>query len=144
MKKRSAGISYRKLISHAQKAKRYSYSPYSKFRVGAALLTTDGKIYTGCNIENSSYGLTICAERTAIFNAISQGARKFRALAIVSDYGDFTPPCGACRQVLMDLASNIDLIFNNRKGEYLVVSLNELLPMPFLPVNLHQTKTKRS
>jgi len=144
MKKRFAGISYEKLISYAQKARRYSHSPFSKFRVGAALLTSQGKIYTGCNIENSSYGLTICAERTAVFKAISDGARNFEAIAVVSDHGDFTPPCGACRQVLMELAPNIDFVLGKSRGKYLVLKMDELLPMPFLPSNLVQKKAKRS
>jgi len=104
--------------------------------VGAALLATDGQIYTGCNIENSSYGLTICAERTAIFKAISEGERNFRAIAVVSDAKGYTPPCGACRQVLMDLAGNIDFIMANSKGDMEIVKLKDLLPLAFTQRNL--------
>ena len=124
-------MKYTKLIEAANRAKRNSYSPYSKFRVGAALLSKTGKIFTGCNIENSSYSLTICAERTAIFKAISEGNRKFKAIAITSDMKDIVPPCGACRQVLSDLAGNIDVILVGTKNKIEITKLNSLLPMPF-------------
>ena len=132
-------MDYRKLVRHARTARKYSYSPYSRFRVGAAILTSDGTVFTGCNIENSSLGLTICAERTAIFKAVSEGHRKFQAMAVVSDEKGFTTPCGACRQVLMDLADNIDFVMSDRKGLIRVVPLKELLPHPFGKKNL---KTK--
>ena len=124
-------MNYKKLIEAAQKAKENSYSPHSKFRVGAAIITQSGKIYTGCNIENSSYSLTICAERTAIFKAVSEGQRKFAAIAIVTDLKDPIPPCGACRQVLMDMAGDIDVIIAGNKGDNIVYKLSKLLPMPF-------------
>lgn len=124
-------IRYRKLVAAAKTAKGYSYSPYSRFRVGAALLTSRGKIYTGCNVENSSYGLTICAERTAIFKAVSEGEKEFFAIAVVSDSKDSTPPCGACRQVLMELARNIDFVMADRKGNPRIMKLTALLPYPF-------------
>ena len=127
---------YIELAKAAQKAKLNSYSPFSKFRVGAALLTKDGTIFTGCNIENSSYGLTICAERVAIFNAISSGASKFKAIAIVSDDLGFTSPCGACRQVLSDLASDIDFIMIDSKERFKILKLKSLLPFAFTGKNL--------
>ncbi|MEX0736103.1 MAG: cytidine deaminase, partial [Bacteroidota bacterium] len=99
---------YIELVETARRAKRRAFAPYSHFHVGAALLSGNGRIYSGCNVEISTYALTICAERTAIFKAISEGERNFKAIAVVSDDPDFTPPCGACRQVLMDLAGNID------------------------------------
>ena len=120
-----------KLAKAAQKAKLNAYSPFSKFRVGAALLTEDGTIYTGCNIENSSFGLTICAERVAIFNAISSGASKFTAIAVVSDNYGFTPPFGACRQVLSDLAGNIDFVMIDSKERFKTLKLTTLLPFAF-------------
>lgn len=120
-----------KLILAAHKAKKHSYSPYSKFRVGAALLTSSGKIITGCNIENSSYSLTICAERTAIFKAVSEGHKRFKAIVIASDSSNFIPPCGACRQVLSDLAGNIDVFLSNKKHEVLQLKMEDFLPMPF-------------
>jgi cytidine deaminase len=131
---------YRKLAKAAQKAKLNAYSPFSKFRVGAALLTKDGTIFTGCNIENSSYGLTICAERVAIFNAISSGASKFMAIAVVSDDPGFTPPCGACRQVLSDLAGDIDFVMMNSKERLKIVKLTSLLPFSFTRKNLMRTQ----
>lgn len=124
-------MKYKRLISHAQKAKEHSYSPHSNFRVGAAILTKDGKIFSGCNIENSSYSLTICAERTAIFKAISEGHRKFSAIAITSDLKEEIPPCGACRQVLFDLAGNIDVIMVGKNNSTKTGKLADLLPIPF-------------
>jgi cytidine deaminase len=136
-------MNYRSLVQLAQTARKYSYSPYSHFRVGAAILTTTGKTYTGCNIENSSFGLTLCAERTAIFKAISEGEKHFKAIAVVSGEDGFTTPCGACRQVLMDLAGNIDCVMSNRKGQIRVARLNDLLPHPFGRKNLRK-RTHRS
>jgi cytidine deaminase len=136
-----AGINmpkYKAIVDAARKAKRGAYAPYSKFRVGAALKTKDGKIYTGCNIEISTYGLTLCAERVAIFKAFSEGERYFDCIAIVSDLPDFCPPCGACLQVLMDLAGNIDFVMANGKGKYRVLKLSALLPVPFGPDHLRR------
>jgi cytidine deaminase len=127
---------YRKLAKAAQKAKLNAYAPFSKFRVGAALLTKNGTIFSGCNIENSSYGLTICAERVAIFKAISSGASKFTAIAVVSDDQGFTPPCGACRQVLSDLAGDIDFVMMDSKERFKILKLSSLLPFAFTGKNL--------
>ena len=124
-------MKYKKLIDAAMRAKNNSYSPYSNFRVGAALLTKTGKIFTGCNIENSSYSLTICAERTAIFKAVSEGQQNFKAIAISSDMKEIIPPCGACRQVLMDLALDIDVILSGSNNKPIIIKLSKLLPMPF-------------
>jgi len=133
-------MNYRTLVKHAQTARKYSYSPYSRFRVGAAILTSDGQIFTGCNIENSSFGLTVCAERTAIFKAVSEGQKKFKAIAIVSGEEGYTAPCGACRQVLLDLAENIDVVMINRKGEMRILKMKDLLPHPFGRKNLRKRK----
>ena len=130
---------YKDLAEAAQMAKLKAYSPFSKFRVGAAILTRDNKIFTGCNIENSSYGLTICAERVAIFNAISSGASKFSAIAVISDSPTFTPPCGACRQVLLDLAGDIDFVMVDSKNHFKVLKLATLLPFAFTEKNLKQS-----
>jgi cytidine deaminase len=130
---------YNELAQAAQKAKLHAYSPYSKFRVGAAILTEDGDIFTGCNIENSSYGLTICAERVAVFNAISSGATKFKAIAVVSDDYGFTPPCGACRQVLSDLAGDIDYVMIDSKERSKILKLRSLLPFAFSGNNLKRS-----
>lgn len=119
------------LALKAVEAKNTSLPTYSNFHVGASLLTEEGKIYLGGNIETSSYSLTICAERTAVFKAISEGERKFKAIAIASDAPGFCPPCGACRQVLLDLCGDIDVVMINNKKEIKVLKLTELLPFAF-------------
>lgn len=131
---------YRQLVAAARKAKRFSYSPYSKFKVGAAILTPAGKIYTGCNIEDSSFGLTTCAEHTALVKAMSEGERKFVAIAVASDSSILTPPCGACRQVLMDLAGDVDVVMTNRRGRNRVMRLRDLFPHPFGAASFTQRK----
>lgn len=124
-------MNYKLLAQKAIEAKKNAVPTYSKFHVGAALLTTDDKIFTGCNIESSSYSLTICAERNAIFKAISEGERKFKALAIAGDMDDHISPCGACRQVISDLCGEIDIIRVSGKGEYQVNKTSEMLPFAF-------------
>jgi cytidine deaminase len=136
-------MSYKQLALAAKKAKKRAYAPFSEFHVGAALLGRNGKIYTGCNIENSSYGLTICAERTAIFRAYAEGVTNFRAIAVASDDDKFTPPCGACRQVLLDLAGNIDFVMIDSKNKLKIVKLKSLLPMAFTASNLIQIRRSR-
>jgi cytidine deaminase len=123
-------MDYKLLAEKANEAKSKALPPYSNFHVGAALLTEDNKIYSGCNVEVSSYSLTICAERNAVFKAISEGERKFKAIAIASDDKDFCPPCGACRQVISDLCGDIDVVMVNQKKELKIVKLSELLPFP--------------
>lgn len=134
---------YSALVKTALQAKKRAFAPYSKFRVGAALLASNGNVYSGCNVEISTYALTICAERTAIFKAISEGDRNFKAIAVVSDDSEFTPPCGACRQVLMDLAGNIDFIMINGKRKTKIMKLRELLPHAFGRKNLQRTLQKK-
>jgi cytidine deaminase len=124
-------MNYDQLAKKAIEAKKNALPTYSKFHVGAALITDEGKIYSGCNIESSSYSLTICAERTAIFKAISEGERKFKAIAVAGDTDDFISPCGACRQVISDLCGDIDIVRVNGKGEYQVNKTSELLPFAF-------------
>ena len=119
-----------KLIDTAIEQLKFSYTPYSNFKVGAALLTKSGKIYTGCNIENASYGLTNCAERTAIFKAVSEGRTNFKALAVVADTEGPCAPCGACRQVISEFDIP-QIILANLKGNYRAVGLDELLPFRF-------------
>ena len=121
------------LIQKAIEAREYSYSPYSHVKVGAALLTKEEKIFTGCNVENASYGLTICAERTAIFKAVSEGYREFKAIAIVLDDEQLGYPCGACRQVIREFSQDITIIMANTKGEYKISTIEELLPYSFGP-----------
>ncbi|HSP87448.1 MAG TPA: cytidine deaminase [Ignavibacteriaceae bacterium] len=130
-------MDHNQLAEKAIEAKSKALPPYSNFHVGAALLTDDGKIYLGANIENSSYSLTVCAERVAVFKAISEGERKFKTIAIASDDAGFCSPCGACRQVLNDLCgSEIDVILVNQKKELKILKLADLLPLPFGDSNL--------
>ena len=136
-------MDHKTLVSRARAAKKFSHSPYSRFRVGAAVLTSSGKVYTGCNIENSSYGLTVCAERTALFKAVSEGETSFTAIAITSDEKTATPPCGACRQVIMDLAGDIDVIMSTKSGKCTTLKATELLPYPFGGKNLKNVRRSR-
>ncbi|GBC82372.1 Cytidine deaminase [bacterium HR10] len=119
------------LIERATAARALAYAPYSEFAVGAAVLTADGRVFTGCNIENASYGLTICAERVALFKAVSEGARAFHRLAIVADTEALVSPCGACRQVLWEFAPDLLIISANLKGRMRMRPLRDLLPEPF-------------
>ncbi len=124
-------VKIRKLINIATVARDKSYSPYSSFPIGAALLTNDGEIFTGTNVENASYGLTNCAERTAIFKAVSEGYREYEAIAIVADTERPVPPCGSCRQVLQEFGNDIIVIMANLKGEHLQYTVSDLLPGAF-------------
>jgi cytidine deaminase len=121
---------YGKLLDIAKEVAKNSYSPYSKFKVGCAVLCDNGEIYLGTNIENASYGLTICAERVAIFNAISNGAKKITALAVYTDRKDVTP-CGACRQVIFEFSKNADIIYNSKNNKMKVTNIKSLLPDSF-------------
>jgi len=119
------------LLDAARAARLNAHAPFSKFKVGAALQTEDGKVITGCNVENATYGLTLCAERVAMFKAISEGHRRFVRVAVVADTEAPTPPCGACRQILWELGGDLEVILGNlvaEKGRYW---LRELLPVPF-------------
>ena len=127
-------MDYEDLIAKAMEARKKAFAPYSGFAVGAALLAKSGRVYTGCNVENASYGLSICAERTAVFKAVSEGERDFEAIAVVTEKG--VTPCGACRQVLMEFGEDIQVIVANRAGEYRVFTLQELLPEAFTPKHL--------
>ncbi len=124
------------LIRRAKEARKNAYSPYSKVIIGAAVLTSDGKIFTGCNIENSSFGLSNCAERTAVFKAVSEGHRKLEAVAIVGESEDFTRPCGACRQVLVEFGPEMRVIRRGIDGFSSDLSIKALLPEPFGPTFL--------
>ncbi|MCP4632897.1 MAG: cytidine deaminase [candidate division Zixibacteria bacterium] len=124
------------LIESAINALQNSYSPYSKFRVGAAVRSKSGNIFTGCNVENASYGLTICAERTALGNMVSEGETEVEAIAVVSDAGSIITPCGACRQFLREFANDDCRIICASGDDVEVYSLNELLPESFKPSDL--------
>jgi cytidine deaminase len=122
---------YDKLIAAARQARENAHAPYSNFRVGAALRAQSGRIYTGCNVENASYGLTCCAERVAIFKAISEGERGFDAIAVVTDTDKLTPPCGACRQLIWEFCGDVPVILANLKGKIEEERSGKLLPRPF-------------
>ncbi|TQR24418.1 cytidine deaminase [Bacillus safensis] len=126
------------LISEAVKARDFAYAPYSKFKVGAALLSNDGKVYGGCNIENAAYGMCNCAERTALFKAYSEGITSFQMLAVVADTDRPVSPCGACRQVISELcAPDMPVILTNLKGHIYETTVNQLLPGAFSPEDLN-------
>lgn len=131
-------ISDEALLAKAIEARQNAYARYSKFCVGAALLTCDGQIFCGANVENASYGLAMCAERTAIFTAVSAGMREFAKLAVVCDCPEGCLPCGACRQVMAEFTPNLALVLGTPEGEYQTTSLSLLLPQPFLPTHLQE------
>ncbi|MGH9729541.1 MAG: cytidine deaminase [Candidatus Acidiferrales bacterium] len=125
-----------KLIAAARQAREHAHAPFSDFRVGAAVRTKSGRTFSGCNVENASYGLTICAERVAIFKAISEGEREFDAIAVVTDADALTPPCGACRQIIWEFCGDVTVILANLKGKVERESSSKLLPRPFDSSNL--------
>lgn len=132
-------VDTKQLIEEAKVAREKAYVPYSKFKVGAALLTVDGKIYHGCNIENAAYSMCNCAERTAIFKAYSEGDTQYSLLAVVADTKRPVPPCGACRQVISELCSkDMKVVLSNLKGDIQEITVGDLLPGAFSPEDLHE------
>lgn len=126
-----------RLVEEAKKAREKAYVPYSKFGVGAALLTSEGKVYHGCNIENAAYSMCNCAERTALFKAFSEGERDFVSLAVIADTDRPVSPCGACRQVISELCPNtMKVVLANLKGDIEIVTIEQLLPGAFSPEDL--------
>jgi cytidine deaminase len=119
------------LIAAATVARENAHAPYSNFRVGAAVRARSGRVFTGCNVENSTYGLTLCAERVAIFKAISEGERGFDAVAVVTDTGALTPPCGACRQIIWEFCGDAEVVLADLKGKVEVHRMSALFPKPF-------------
>ena len=119
------------LLAAARAVRLNACAPFSGFQVGAALETADGRIITGCNVENATYGLTICAERVAVFKALSEGHRQFVRVAVVADTDDPTPPCGACRQILWEFGGDLEVILGNLTGETMRCQMKDLLPLPF-------------
>jgi cytidine deaminase len=119
------------LVDAARAVRKQAHAPFSKFQVGAALEADDGRIFTGCNVENATYGLTVCAERVAVFKAISEGARRFVSVAVVADTPIPTPPCGACRQILWEFCGDVELILANLNGSTERIQLSSLFPRPF-------------
>ena len=120
-----------KLVALAKEAMQHAYAPYSRFQVGAALLAKDGRVFTGCNVENASYGATNCAERTAVFKAVSEGCREFDAIAIVASSGEHIPPCGICRQVLAEFMPDGKVILDSHEKGMVTYLVRELLPLQF-------------
>ena len=119
------------LVAAARGAREHAVATFSGFKVGAAVETADGTIVTGCNVENASYGLTICAERVAIFKALSEGHREFVRVAVVADTETPTPPCGACRQIIWEFCGDIDVVMANLETITATLRMRELLPLPF-------------
>ncbi len=122
------------LVALATEARQRAYAPYSRFKVGAALLTSSGRVFTGCNVENAAYPLCLCAERTAVVKAVSEGEREFEAIAVVTENG--VTPCGACRQVLMEFGGDIRVIVADTEGHQRVYTTRQLLPDGFMPDQL--------
>jgi len=120
-----------KLIEAAGNVREKAYAPFSEFKVGAAVETKEGKIYTGCNVESASYGLTVCAERVAIWKAVSEGEKEFTKVAVVADTEELTPPCGVCRQIIWEFCGDVPVTFANLKGKVETVQMKELLPRAF-------------
>jgi cytidine deaminase len=119
------------LLEAALAAREFAHTPFSNFRVGAAVEDDTGRIYTGCNIENASYGLTLCAERVAVFKAISEGARRFTRIAVAADTDKLTPPCGACRQIVWEFCGDAELYLTNLKGMTEKMKMSDIFPRPF-------------
>ena len=120
-----------KLVEEALAAREQAHAPFSKFKVGAALEAENGRVFTGCNVENATYGLTVCAERVAVFKAISEGARKFKRIAVAADTEVLTPPCGACRQILWEFCGDVEVVLVNLHGKSETMRLKDLFPRPF-------------
>jgi len=132
------------LIEAAMAARVRSVAPFSNFLVGAALQTDTGQIYTGCNIESASYGLTVCAERVAIWKALSEGERNFTNLVIAADTESLTPPCGTCRQIIWEFAKNAEIVLVNGRGDRATVQIKDLLPRAFDARFLKEARSSRS
>jgi cytidine deaminase len=129
-------IEHEALVEAARQARENAHAPYSNFRVGAALRATSGRIFGGSNVENATYGLTVCAERVAIFKAMSEGERGFDAIAVVTDTDALTPPCGACRQLIWEFCGDVPVVLANLKGKSETLQMRELFPKPFDSRNL--------
>lgn len=127
---------YDPLVAAAKLARENAHAKFSDFKVGAALRAASGKVFGGCNVENATYGLTVCAERVAIFKAISEGERRFEAIAVVTDTDKLTPPCGACRQLIWEFCGDVPVVMANLKGKVEVQQMRELFPRPFDSSNL--------
>ena len=119
------------LVTAALAAREHAFAPFSKFKVGAAVVGLDGRIHTGCNVENATYGLTVCAERVAVLKGVSEGARRFKRVAVAADSEKLTPPCGACRQILWEFCGDVEIVLVNLRGKIETYRLKDLFPKPF-------------
>lgn len=119
------------LLVAALGARENAFAPFSKFKVGAAIEGLDGRIHTGCNVENATYGLTMCAERVAVYKAVSEGARRFKRVAVAAESDNLTPPCGACRQILWEFCGDVEIVLVNPRGKIETFRLKDLFPRPF-------------
>ena len=119
------------LVAAARRARENAVADFSNFKVGAALETDSGEVFTGCNVENASYGLTVCAERVAIFKALSEGKRAFKRIVVVADTADPTPPCGACRQIIWEFCGDVEVTLANLTAVTKTLQMKDLLPLPF-------------
>jgi cytidine deaminase len=128
---RRRGDAENAIIQAALSARENAFAPFSKFKVGAAIEDVDGRIHTGCNVENATYGLTLCAERVAVFKAISEGARRFIRVVVAADSDTLTPPCGACRQILWEFCGDVPVVLVNLAGKTETYQLKDLFPKPF-------------
>jgi len=135
----SAETSEQRLVEAAKEARSCALARYSNFHVGTALESDDGNIYTGCNIESAAYELTMCAERVTIWKALSEGARRFRRIAVVADTERLTPPCGACRQLIWEFCGDIPVVLANLRGDTETLQMSDLLPRPFDAQFLEET-----
>ena len=119
------------LIDAAREVRNLAFAPYSNFQVGSAVEADDGTVYTGCNVESATYGLTMCAERVAIWKGVSEGAKKFGRIAVIADTEELTPPCGACRQVIWEFCGDVPVVLSNLNGKTETIQMSELLPRAF-------------
>jgi cytidine deaminase len=119
------------LLAAALAVRENAFAPFSKFKVGAAVQGLDGRIHTGCNVENATYGLTVCAERVAIFKGVSEGSKRFNRIAVAADTQKLTPPCGACRQILWEFCGDVEIVLVNLRGKIETYRLKDLFPKPF-------------
>lgn len=124
-------VDRRALVDAAREVRERAHAPFSNFKVGAAILDAEGRVFTGCNVENATYGLTMCAERVAVFKAISESAAKLERIAVVADSQVLTPPCGACRQILWEFCADAELILANLTGKQEVMTVKQIFPRPF-------------
>jgi cytidine deaminase len=127
----STATAYPQLVEAARAARLQAHAPFSRFLVGAALEAADGRVFTGCNVENATYGLTVCAERVAVLKAVSEGYRSFTRIAVVADTEEPAPPCGACRQVLWEFGGDLEVVLANLTAETARLRMRDLLPYPF-------------